>query len=75
MENESKTTKDLRQALFDTIEGVTKGTIETKDALAISKLADNIIKTADLELRHAQVISTLDKDDQGITPGPLLLTD
>lgn len=70
---EQKTTEDLRRTLFDVIEKVRTGDISTSEAVTISKLADNIIKTADLELKHAMAVSKLDKDEQGITPGPLML--
>jgi len=75
MAGTGKTTQDLRQTLFDAIEAVSSGKMETKDALTISKLADNIIKTADLELRYSKTCSELDMENQGITTGPILLTD
>lgn len=71
---DQRTTENLREMLFDTIENLKSGKIDDRDALVISKLADNIIKTADIELKYAETVSRLDRDDQGISPGPLMLT-
>ena len=72
---EQRTTQDLRTILFDSIEKVRDGAMTTTEAGAVSKLATNIINTAELEIKYSQAVSRLDKDDQGISPGPLLLTD
>lgn len=74
MANKAKTTETLRETLFDTLDDLKAGRIDHKEATVISKLADSIIKTADIELKYSKTISTLDKQDQGISPGPLLLT-
>ena len=69
-----KTTATLRATLLDAIEQVRAGTMEPRRAKAIADLADQVIGTADLELRYSQIVSRLDKENQGISPGPLLLT-
>lgn len=37
-------------------------------------LSAEIIKTAQLELQYSLTVSRLDKQDQGVSPGPLVLT-
>lgn len=69
-----RTTEDLRAMLFSAMERVDNGTMEPRAAKELSTLADRIIKTAEIELRYALVCSQLDRDEQGINPGPLLLT-
>jgi len=70
-----KTTADLREFLFETMEGVKAGEVTTAQAKAIAQTADKIIETADLELRYSEMCSRLDKDGQDISPGKILLTD
>jgi len=65
----------LRETLFDTLEKVKSGEIDPSEAKAIALLADKIIDTAEIELKYSEIVSKLDKEDQGISPGPLLLTD
>lgn len=72
--NKNKTTADLRATLFQTIEALQEGKITANDAKAVSNLSDQIIKTAAIELEYSKTVSHLDKEDQGISPGPLLLT-
>ena len=69
-----RTSEDLRELLFDTIERVRGGSIEPKEASIVATLADKIIRTVEVEINYAVACSQLDKDDQGINPGPLLLT-
>jgi len=71
----NRTTADLRETLFETLEGIKAGTVDPRQAKAIADVADRIIETADLELRYSEIVSRLDRDGQGISPGPLLLTD
>lgn len=71
---DNKTTADLRDEMFRTIEGVRNGSITPAAAKAVGHLAEKIIDTADLEMRFSELVSRLDKDDQGIHPGPILLT-
>lgn len=71
---EQQTTESLRATLFETLHKVLSGAIEPTHADRVVKLADKIIQTADLELRYAETLSKLDKDGQGINPGPMLLT-
>ena len=70
----NETTESLRAILFDSIEKVRSGDMTVKEAKAVVDLSDRIISTAEVELRYSEVVSRLDKDDQGISPGPLLLT-
>lgn len=69
-----KTTQTLREILFDAIEKVRDGKMDKANAREIGTLADRIIQTAEIELRYSLAVSRLDKDGQGISPGPLLLT-
>lgn len=74
MNEKGKTTEDLRQTLFDAIDAVKVGSMEIRVASSIVKLAEKIIQTAQLELEYSQTCSRLDKQDQGISTGPILLT-
>lgn len=70
-----KTTKDLRQILFETIEALRAKKIDPKEAREISGLAGRIIETADLEISFAKASSELDLQGQDINVGHILLTD
>lgn len=70
----TNTTQTLRETLFDCIEKVRSGTMSPSDARTIATLADKIIDSAELELRYSETVSKLDREGQGITTGPLLLT-
>ena len=63
----------LRAMLFETLEDVKAGRVDTATAKTVASLASEIVKTAELELRYAQTLSRLDRDQQGIIPGPMLL--
>lgn len=71
----TQTTADLRATLFDAIEMVKSNRMDTATAKTIATLASEIVKTAQLEMQYAQTVSLLDKHDQGICPGPLLLVE
>lgn len=71
---EQRTTEDLRNTLMNAIDKVEAGQMDDKTARTIATLADKVISTAKLELEYSLAVSRLDKDDQGISPGPLLLT-
>lgn len=71
----SRTTASLRELLFDAIEKVASGDLDKEGAKSIALLAEKIIGTARLELDYAMTVSHLDQTEQGITPGPILLTD
>lgn len=75
MAGKPETTQTLRAKLFDAIDDLAAGKIESRDAMAIAKLSAEIIKTAELEIRYAKELAALDSGDSGINPGPLLLTD
>lgn len=69
-----QTTEDLRSTLFDCIDAVKNGTMDPSEAKAVTALADKVIQTAKLEMEYAETLSRLDKDDQGVSVGPMLLT-
>ena len=69
-----KTTADLRATLFDCIEKVKSGQMAPSTAASVCKVSAQIVDTARLELDYSETLSRLDKQDQGITTGPLLLT-
>jgi hypothetical protein len=69
-----QTTEDLRTTLFECIQKVKDGSMAPNEAKAITTLADKIIQSAKLELEVAVTLSKLDKDNQGVDFGPLLLT-
>lgn len=76
MINNHRTTEDLRNILFDTLEGVKKGDIKPTTGKAVAVLAEKIIETSDLELRYAALNDRLlgsNNDAGGI--GKVLLTE
>lgn len=70
----NRTTATLREILFEALEKVKAGDMQAREAKAMADLSDRIIRTAEIELKYSEVVSRLDKEDQGISPGPLLLT-
>ena len=70
----NRTTEDLRETLFDCIEKVKAGTLDTKKSREVVNLAKVVLDSARLELDHSQVLSRLDKDGQEVNTGPILLT-
>jgi len=72
--NKVKTTADLRAILFDCIEKVKAGTMDTTSAKQIAALSMSIVKTAELEVQFALAQNSLDGKDHGINIGPLTLT-
>jgi hypothetical protein len=72
--SEHRTTETLRGILFDALDKVLSGEMGSAEARSVSLMADKIIDTAELELQYAAMVSRLDKDEQGISPGPILLT-
>ena len=69
------TTADLRKTLLAAIEKVESGAMDGKEARDIAILADKVIQLSLLELKYSETLSRLDKEGQGISPGPLLLSD
>lgn len=49
---------DLREALFDTIDGLKKGTIDVSQAKAIGDLSQVIINTAKVEVDYIKTTGT-----------------
>jgi hypothetical protein len=70
-----RTSADLRETLWETIEGVKNGDISAASARAVSELADKILDTVEAELRYSEGLARLDASDSGISTGPLLLTE
>lgn len=69
------TTADLRATLFQCIEAVKAGQMDPATAKTVAVLASEMVKTAQLELQYAQVVTKLDQHEGGVSPGPLLLTE
>ena len=72
---ENRTTSDLRSTLFDTLDGLMSGEVSHKEAAAVAKLAESIIKTADLEIRWAITKTKLGEIPSGADIGPILLSE
>lgn len=70
---DQKTTETLRATLFDVIDKVIDGSLDTDSAKVVGIMADKIIATAELELKHSETVSRLDAQGQGINTGTLLL--
>lgn len=68
------TTADLRKILFETIEGLRSGEIETDDAKAIAILSGRIIDTAKMEIDYALACARIDSGKSEVSLGPVLLT-
>ena len=69
----SQTTETLRATLLNAISGVLAGTVEARAALAVAKLADQVLKSAELEIKYTKHLQELDDSNSGLSPGPLLL--
>lgn len=74
MSVKGKTSQDLREILFDTIEKVRSGEMRASEARAVSDLAEKVLDTVEAELRYSRECDRLDQSPTGISPGPLLLT-
>jgi len=70
--SEERTTETLRCILFDAIDQVRDGKMSPANAKNIAALADRIIKTAELELKHVDMAAKHQKLD--LRSEPLLLT-
>lgn len=53
--SDKKTIEDLRNLLFETMEGVKSGTIDIDKAKVISDLSQVMVNTAKVEVEHAKV--------------------
>lgn len=69
-----RTTEDLREILFNTLDDVRSGKIDHQQARAVGDLAGRIVDTAELELSYANTLERLDGGVSGVSPGRLLLT-
>ena len=74
MAREARTTATLRETLLDTIDGVLDGSIDPKIAAQVSNLAQQVVKTADLEIRYSKHVSDRESGALEVEPGPRLLT-
>ena len=74
MANDKRTTEDLRTTLLDAIDDVKAGKMPSGQARDIANLADKVLATVKLEMDYSKTLSQLDKQDQGISSGPILLT-
>lgn len=66
----AKTTEDLREVLFKTIDLLKKNQISPENAKEVSQLADRIIDSAKLEMEYARTVEKLENG----SPKPLQLT-
>lgn len=57
MENKSATAQ-LREALFETLNGLKDGSVTVETANAISKISSNIISTVAVEIQAAEILGT-----------------
>lgn len=74
MGNEARTTEDLRETLFDTLDQLCAGKKTPQEAAQICNISQTILKTAEIEIKYALTLDKLDKSDTGISPGRLFLT-
>lgn len=63
-----KNINDLRTALFETMQDVRKGEIDTKQAKAVVDIAQTIVNTAKVEVEFMQVTGLT--DGTGFIAGP-----
>jgi len=70
----NRTTETLREMLFETAESLRAGKISVQDAKAMVSVAGAIVKTAELEIQYAEVLHKMDASENGVNPGPMLLT-
>ncbi|ULJ59769.1 flagellar protein required for flagellar formation [Wielerella bovis] len=56
MPKDKTITEQLREQLFQTMEDLRAGKIDTNQAHAVSKLSDNIIKTVVVEMQVTQML-------------------
>lgn len=71
---QKRTTDDLRELLFGTIEDLRSNKIDSKRAKTIADLAGRVIESAALEIAVAKQYADMDKKDLGISIGPYPLT-
>jgi len=57
----SKTTADLREVLFSTIESVRKGEIGVAEAKVVADLSKSIVDTGRLDLDHSKHLAEVEK--------------
>lgn len=73
MGKQARTTESLRETLFDTLDQLSTGETTPQQAAQVANLAQVIIKTAELEIKYVLTLDKLDRGEQGLSPGPLLL--
>jgi len=70
-----RSSADLREMLFDTIEKVRAGQMSANEAKAIANLSDQIVKSALAELEFARASKSGDVNISDVGRLPLALTD
>lgn len=68
-----RTSAGLRDVLFDSIDKLRNGDIESAEASSIAKLAAAICKTVSLEIEVARLRLQYPEDTKMIVPGPMAL--
>lgn len=74
MAGKALTTEGLRTELFSAIEAVRDERMTPSQAGAISKLADQMLKSAQLEMDYTEHLLALDNSGAELAAGPMLLT-
>ena len=70
----SQNINDLRETLFDTLQGVKAGNIDLDRAKAISELSQNIINTAKVEIDYLKAGGNVVSGFMDIKPSAPVLT-
>lgn len=68
-----QTTKDLRKILFNTINAVNEKKLAAEDAREVARLAGEIIRSAELEIKYARAVADL-KESNNAEPQAIALT-
>lgn len=69
----TRTSAGLRDALFDAIEKVNSGQMEANDAKAIANLSLGIVKTVQLEIEIHKLRAEFPADMKMVLPGKVFL--
>ena len=73
-EKQHRTTEDLRNVLFEAIEGVRSGDMTPSQGNLVVKLASAILDSAKVELDASLVAMRLELSKTDVKYGPILLT-
>lgn len=69
-----KTTADLRDTLFDAIEGVMNRRITPEQAREVANLSSEMVKTAKLEIEFELAANKIAESDREFNSSPMMLT-